>query len=188
MADAESFPIAFAADREADKFLAGVKKRAATKFSRKKQASLENAMRLAYWLYVFRKDDEALDVCRFLGTYEFAGNFNLWSWIEYTLALQSRIARQRGQDDESAECLHRIRAAGFVSSRLTGNLLDDKLECIRSAASAKNKTGERDWSLTALLELCVLIELGGSRDLARCCPGAGVSATGPRLRTLLKVS
>jgi hypothetical protein len=162
MANDEPLPAAFDPVLEPNKFLTGIKKRAATKFSRKKQASLENAMRLAYWLFVSGKDDETLEVCRFLGAYEFAGNFNLWSWIEYTLALQSRILRLRGEEGESAESLRRIRAAGFVPSRLTGSLLDDKLKRVHSTASEGDKTGERDWSLLALLELCVLIELGGS--------------------------
>ena len=118
---------------------------------------------LAYWLFVFGKEDQSLEVCRFLGKYEFAGNFNLWSWVEFTLALQSHLVRQRDQGDESDKCLTRIRAAGSVESRLRGSLLGDKLERIKRAAAENDKTGERDWSQNALLELCVLIELGGSK-------------------------
>ena len=185
---AETLPDAFDPDREKDKFLAASKQRASTKFSRKKAASLENSMHLAYWLFVFGKEDETLEVCRFLGTYEFAGNFNLWSWIEHTLALQSRIVRQRGQHDESAECLKRIRAAGFVESRLTGSLLNNKLDRIKSLAAEKDKTGERDWSMLALLELCVLIELGGSKTLPIATLEQEFQQIVARLRTILKVS
>ena len=77
MANAEPLPAAFDPVGEAIPFLARIKARATTKFSRTKQASLDNATRLAYWLYVCDREDEALEVCRFLGTYQFAGNFNL---------------------------------------------------------------------------------------------------------------
>jgi hypothetical protein len=162
MAQPESPPAAFDDESGADKYLAAAKKRAATKFSWRKQAALDNAMRLAYWLYVFGREDEALEVCRFLGTFELAGNFNLWSSIEFALALNARLSRLAGRRDEAAECVRRIRAAGFVASRLQGGLLDDKLERIARAAGERDRTGERDWSLNALLELCALIELGGS--------------------------
>ena len=187
MANAESLPAAFDADRETDKFLAAVKKRAATKFSWKKQASLENAMRLAHWLYVFGKVEEALEVCRFLGKYQFTGNFNFWGWVEHTLALQARIGRQRGEHDEAAESMRRVRAAGVVESRLKGSLLVDKLDRVKRAAAAEDKTGERDWSLTALLELCVLIELGGSDTWPVATLEREFQQRVARLRTLLNV-
>jgi hypothetical protein len=181
-------PAAFDPDQETDRFLAGVKKRAATQFSWKKRASLESAVRLAYWLFVFGKEDQALAVCRFLGTYEFTGKFNLWSWIEHALALQSRIARQRGRQNESAECVRRIRAAGFVESRLNGSLLDDRRGRIRGALAEKDQAGERDWSLTALLELCVLIELGGSETWPVAALEGELQQMVTRLRALLEVA
>ena len=188
MANGESLPAVFAPGQESDKFLAGVKKRAGAKFSWKKQESLDNGSRLAYWLFVFRKEEQALEVCRFLGAYEFAGNFNLWSWIELALALQSRLARQGGRADESAECVRRIGAAGFVVSRLEGSLLSDKLECIQRAAEEKNKTGEREWCLVALRELCILIELGGSAPWPVAALEHEFERALNRLRVLLKVS
>jgi hypothetical protein len=187
MAEAVSLPPVFDSNKEADKFLAGIKKRASTKFSWKKQASLESAMRLAYWLFVFGKEGEALEVCRFMGTYEFSGNFNLWSWVEFTLALQSRIVRQRGQDDESAQCLRRIRSAGFVEARLAGSLLDDRFVQIDKAVVAKDKTGEREWSLTALLELCVLTELGGSDTRPAAALEQDFQRIAARLRAILNL-
>jgi hypothetical protein len=161
MATPPSLPDAFDPNGETDTFLERLKKNASTKFSWK-QKSLEAAKQLAYWLYVFGKEDDTLEVCRFLGTYQFAGNFSLWSWVERTLALQARIARQRDQHDELAECVRRITAAGFVSSRLHGSLLEGHLEGIQRAVAAGDKTSQRNWSLVALGELCMLIELGGS--------------------------
>src|SRR5690348_7148325 len=107
MANAEPLPAAFDPEQEPDKFLGGIKKRASSKFSRKRQASVELGVRLAYWLLVLGKEDQAVEVCRFLGEYQFAGNFSLWSWVESALVLQSRIARKHDRLEESAECLRR---------------------------------------------------------------------------------
>ncbi len=188
MADAEPLPAPFDPAMEADRFLAAAKKRAAAKFSWRKQASLDHAMRLAYWLYVYGREDEALEVCRFLGTFEFAGNFNLWSSIEFVLALQSRLARQAGRGGEAAGCVGRIRAAGFVTPRLQGSLLDDMLTQASRAAAERDRTGERDWSLNALLELCVLIELGGSTARPAAALEREFQRLVSRLRELLGVT
>jgi hypothetical protein len=165
VADNEPLPRAFDPDQERDKFLIRFKKRAVKNFKLTKASSLENATHLAYWLFVFARDDEAMEVCRFVGRYQFQGNFNLWSWVETALALESRLARQAGEDQESAGCVQRMRAAGVVQRRLEGNLLDGPgghLDCIRGATAAGDKSSILGWSLRALMELCFLIELGGS--------------------------
>jgi len=186
VATEQSLPAAFDETQETNKFLAGVKKKASAKFSRKKAASVENAVRLAYWLLVFDKQDAVLEVCRFLNTYEFAGNFSLWSWIEFSLALQSRIVRQRELWDEAVECVQRIRAPWFVPARLSGGLLD--LERIKSAVAEGNTVSERDWSLLTLLELCVLIELGGSETWPVAALEREFQQILTRLRSIMKAS
>jgi hypothetical protein len=167
LANNEPLPRAFDADQERDKFLIRFKKRAAKNFKLTRAGSLENATHLAYWLFAFARDAEALEVCRFIGRYQFQGNFNLWSWVETALALESRLASQGGEEQESAECVRRMRAAGVVQRRLDGGLLDGPgghLDCIRGATAAGDKSSVLGWSLRALMELCFLIELGGSTD------------------------
>jgi hypothetical protein len=162
MPDVQPLPPAFNPDQETDKFLAKLKKKASTNFSWTKKDALKNAEKLAYWLYVFERENQALEVCRFLGTLQFSGNFNLWTWVELTLVLQSRILRLRHQESEAADCLKRIDAAGFVAERLTGRLLDGQLESMQEAVTEKDKTGEREWAMIALSESCFVLELGGS--------------------------
>ena len=123
MADPQPVPSAFNFGKEHLPFLARAKKKAATKFRMSRAASRQNAVTLAYWLFVFHRDEDADEVCRFLGTAEFDGNFSLWSPVEQTLTLQARLARAAGQPGEATECVNRIRAAGFSSNRLTGTLL-----------------------------------------------------------------
>ena len=60
-------PVAFDATIESVKFLARAKQRAAKSFSFTKSSALQYAADLAFWLYLFGREDEALEVCEFLG-------------------------------------------------------------------------------------------------------------------------
>src|SRR5689334_3242656 len=107
MKEPVSLPNAFDAEKEGVKFLSRIKSRASREFRWTRWHSLENASRLAYWLYVFGRTDQALEVCRFVSQYQFAHDYNFWSWVEYTLALQSRLLREEGNKQEASECIKR---------------------------------------------------------------------------------
>lgn len=158
-------PKAFDPQHEPVKFLARMKSRAANNFKWTVSRSLEDAMYLAYWCHMFGRDDEALEVCEFLSTFEFAGNHSLWTWIEGSLALYARLLRGRNDQGAVGVCIQRIRAAGFVESRLSGLLLDSHQRNIGFAVSDGDKPRERDWRAVFAKELCTVIELGGSKLL-----------------------
>lgn len=145
------------------KFLAARKRAAMRGFSWDRSQSLEQMTRLAFWLHHFGRDEDALEVATFLAQYEFSGNHNLWSWIELALALRCRLLRQIGRQDKAGESVQRIRDAGFVASRLKGVLLKDRE--IDRAVARSDRRAERDWRENQALELCWLIEMGGSRSL-----------------------
>jgi hypothetical protein len=162
-------PSAFDPKKETIPFLARMKKRAGKDFRWTRSRSLEAATLLAYWLHVFGKDDEALEVCAFVGQYEFAGNHDFWTWVESSLALQSRILRSRSQKEKSAQCIERIRAANFVQERLKGQLIYGE-NGYKVGAEDAQKEGdtklEQEWRIAMVQELTVLIELGGSKRLS----------------------
>ena len=140
-----------------------IKDRAAKDFKWAVSRSLENSMYLAYYSYVFGRRNDALEVCKFLSQFQFTDDFQLWGWVERTLALQSRILRLFGRTQEAAECVSRIWEAGFVETRLSGSLLGTRNLDI--AISDGRKTSERDHRAVRLTELCAVIELGGSEEL-----------------------
>jgi hypothetical protein len=190
MAQELPIPAAFDSEQELIEFLARAKKKAATKFRLTNQGSLQNAAALAWWLHVYGKDAEAVEVCRFLGQYQFAGNFNLWTWVEQALTLQARIARSAGQPDEAAACLARVSAAGYSANRLRGGLLDGAKgyrDLVRQAVASKDRTSERDWRHLALIELCFMIELGGSEQYPAQELEKELQENLTALRTLLKI-
>lgn len=162
----DDVPKAFDHELETIPLLARVKKKAGNKFAFTRQASLTAASDLAYWLFVFRRDDEAVEVCRFLARGEFDGNYNLWSWIEEGLALLSRLTTNKR---ESIACVKRIAEAGYEPSRLTGALLagrDGIRANLTAAVADKDKSAERDWRLIAVKELCFVVAMGGSKKLS----------------------
>jgi hypothetical protein len=154
-------PGVFDPSGEDDKVLERAKKKASKNFRWTSSACLMAAEELAFLCHVLGRDGEALEVARFVGGYEFGGNYSLWSPVEGTLALQARLARQKGDNSEADECVRRVRAAGFVASRLDGSLLN--IEDAERAEREGRKSLERDYRLGQLHELFLLIELGGSK-------------------------
>jgi len=158
-------PPVFNSQDEPVKFMARMKARAAKDFRWTAKRPLEDAMCLAYWSYVFGRNDDALQVCEFLSQLQFSGDYNLWTWIELSLALEARLLRTINRQQEAAECVARIWAAGFVEERLEGLLLNSKERNIDCAVSDGDKTRERNWRVLLMLELCIIRELGGSEQL-----------------------
>ncbi len=159
------FPKGFAANISESKFLNRIKKKAVKNFSWSSAKSLENASNLSYWLLVFDKENESLEVCEFLSKFQFNSNFNLWSWIEHSLALQSRIYRKRKKLNKASHCIDRIISAGFVKERLDGLFVEDREKQIKIAILDNDKWATREWIFLLLIEICILSELGGSSKL-----------------------
>ena len=110
-------PQAFDFEKESVKYLQREKRRAAKDFKWTKSKSVGYAGHLATALYVFGRDDEALEVCRFLEQYEPSDPINghIWSSVQKTLALRARIERLRG-NDKTAKAL----VARFITIRTIG--------------------------------------------------------------------
>jgi hypothetical protein len=172
MADFVKLPPEFDPRKECDKFLRGVKKRASTKFSYAKATSLRTGAVLAYWLYVFGRPREALEVCRFLGLYDLEALAYRWDALEPSLTIQSRILREIGKRSAAAACMKRVRDAGPHPSRVTGEMVFKNkgnsayLQQVEYCIAENRKSGERGWRRCALVELCFIIEMGGSKK----CP------------------
>lgn len=160
-----TLPPAFDPALETNKTLAAAKSPLFKKFNWKKSQTLFDAMRLAVLLVVFGKEDEALEVCRTLGRIEFNGSFELWSAVERTLTLASRILRLRGDIAAADACLARVRAAGFVDERLDGIMLD-RNGAIPEAIKDGDQKLERAARLSLAAEQVFIMELGGSEK----CP------------------
>lgn len=155
-------PNAFDPTGEPEKVIARAKAKL-KKFRWSHARSLYDAVAFAVLLHVFRRDDEALEVCRALGQIQFDGKYNLWSAVEKALVLQSRLLRQRGETAEADVCLRRVREAGFVDDRLKGILLD-RNDTVKESVKDGDRRAEQAGRLILAGELAFIIELGGSDE------------------------
>jgi len=137
---------------------------------------LERAKNLAYLLYVHEQPALCLQVCQLLNDITFKGNYNLWTWVELTLALEWKLRIDAAQQELAQACTNTIRATCQTGSeaeqlqktatldyRLTGSLLCD-VE-IAKAQQRGDKTGEKTWRMLQLGALLFIEALGGSSTL-----------------------
>ena len=178
-----SLPPTLLSAEDSGSFLSRVKARAAKRFRWTSAAALRDVTEAAYWLHVFRRDAEALEVCEFQGHYEFAGNYFLWTQVEFALALQARLLRKRRKRTRATVCVRRLRDAGFVEDRLKGSMLD-RNSALKLALKQGDAMAEREARLGRLEELCFIIELGGSKALPAAEAEADYSQNLARLREL----
>lgn len=165
-------PPVFQGELEEIKPIARAKRKAAKDFKWTRRYSLEDTMLLAYWLYIFDRKSEAMEICRFLAQAQFTGDVLLWVYVEGSLALQARLLRHMNHQDEAKVCIKRIETVmieayepGTLEFRLQGNVLESYETNANLTQRDMRKPDERIWHLQALIECCTLIELGGSAAL-----------------------
>lgn len=183
-----NFPEVFKLHKEDSKFISRIKKKTIKNFSWNSSASLQNTSNFAYWLYIFGKEANSLTVCEFLSEFQFTGDFNLWTWIEHSLALQSRLYRKSGKMNESSNCINKILSAGFIENRLDGLFVYDREKRLQESIVEKDNWAVRELTFLLLIELCLLVELGGSPKLSVNILEDKLSKNLKSLREIVKVS
>ncbi|QKG52183.1 DUF6707 family protein [Hymenobacter sp. BRD67] len=134
---------------------------------------LERAKNLAYLLYVHEQPALSLQVCELLNDITFKNNYNLWTWVELTLALEWKLRVDAGQAVKAQACAdiirdtdqtgsetERLQKIATLEHRLTGSLLYDTE--ITNSQQRGDKTGERTWRMLQLGALLFIEALGGS--------------------------
>ncbi len=135
--------------------------------------SLQRASHLAYRLYVLEQPGLSLQVCQLLNDNTFKNNYNLWTWVELTLALEWKLRAQLGQEPRAHACAaairatyelgdggaqaQRLRTLGFV---LAGGLLYD--DQIAEAERVKDTQAATSYRMAQLGRLLFMQALGGS--------------------------
>ena len=136
-------------------------------------ASLQRAQQLAYWLYVYEHRDLCLQVCRLLNDVPFEQDYNRWTWVELTLALEWKLRSEAGEGAAAQACLaimqaaaaqgepsmQRIKAAA-MQHRLSGVFL--RSQEIAEAERCGDRASARTYRFLKLGELLFLQAHGGS--------------------------
>lgn len=138
--------------------------------------SLRRTKDLAYWLFVNDKLEESLDVCSLLNDIKFSNDYNIWTWVELTLALEWKLRTIAEQPEAAQQCSDKILSTYITGSqderttiskvlerRLNGSLLYDSR--IAEAEQDKDLTSERNFRLLQIGQLLFIQALGGSEVL-----------------------
>ncbi len=141
----------------------------ARKFKLTTQASLEKVNALAFQLYIHGDLENAYAVCQLVNNVSFTGNFNLWSWVELTLALQAHILKRWHQFNPAQQIIAQLQAIytdthhQILNRRLNGNLLHT--QAIADAIKSQDRQLERDYRLADLYELVFISNMGAVKPV-----------------------
>lgn len=140
-------------------------------------ATLERTQKLAYWLCVHEQQALCLQVCQLLNDLEFEQDYNRWTWVELTLALEWKLRIEAGQFIAAQACVEPLQAtyaggdllmqrikSGALKNRLSGALLKDAQ--IAEAELFADNTTATAYRIAQLGELLFIQCQGGSADLS----------------------
>lgn len=131
---------------------------------------LESLTRLAYSLYVLKKNsltDELLDI---LTEVPFNNDFDSWTWIEYALSLKSKMAREKENLTASSEATRKIIMAIEIGNeleisikrRVFQRMLNGEnifLDGLHDAIDSKDKAMEYNERILYLMEIIKIDEI-----------------------------
>lgn len=83
------------------------------KYKKTQKAYLTALVKLSYLLYITqsKQNSDIKKLLDELSQIPFAENYDYWTWVEYALILQARIAREEGQSDVYGQAMKRINDA-----------------------------------------------------------------------------
>jgi hypothetical protein len=138
--------------------------------------SLERTKNLAYQLYVQDRPDLCLQVCQLLNDLIFTHNYNIWTWVALTLALEWKLQTQAGELIQAQRCAAILRSTYELSDpvaqaqgaknlawRINGGLRYD--DQIAQAVQRGDTTAEKSYRQLQLGALLCIQALGGSATL-----------------------
>lgn len=88
------YSTAFSVENECNSFFLRKKQSIIKYFSFTKEREVEKVYLLAYWLHVFGRSEEAVNVCNFLLQKEYDGDNSIWYHIEHAIGLKFVIQKQ----------------------------------------------------------------------------------------------
>jgi hypothetical protein len=159
--------------------------------------SYEDMCDLAYSLYVDDKAIEAKEVCDKFAGIEFQSNYDLWTWVEFALALRSRIADSNGSaventflkrqvlravetgDEEKVQLRKKIHARFRNGSQV-------RFDKVQSAIDNGDADAELDWREVHLKNLILLEQFGSSDPVLAGSLGHQTESNLLAMRTLQK--
>jgi hypothetical protein len=131
---------------------------------------LVSLIELAYFQYVVGNTNTSYELVKLVSEIKFANDFDIWTWVEYGLILQSTIHKERNEEKLASECTNKITASLEKSNpvnkkvfkrTLNGDGIPDAYKEIEEAHDEESEYYER---ITLLMKLMLIREMGGGED------------------------
>lgn len=125
-------------------------------------ADIQNLCHLAYWLYVYGYEDDALLVCETThdADYPGKGGFNVWDFIIYMWGLEAHIMKCRNLTEEAAERIKKMDDLWLLTSTAPeheearrNRFTVDSCSYEKEISNAATSSAANRWRFLALFKL-----------------------------------
>ena len=143
-------------------------KKLSKKFSVNSFNNLGDLQELAYWLFVFSKNELSEQVCNVIAKEQFK-NVTLWAPVEYVKSLKCKFLLEKGKIEEAKTIIDEITAVnknsnGFIR-RLNGSLLP--INEINSALEDNDVKMAVSYTFSQISDLVFIKIMGGSETISK---------------------
>jgi hypothetical protein len=131
---------------------------------------LESLIELAYFQYVVGNTNTSYELVKLVSEIKFANDFDIWTWVEYGLILQSTIHKERNEEKLASECTNKITASlekgNPVNKKVFKRTLngDGIPEAYKEIEEAHDEESEYYGRIILLMKLMLIREMGGGED------------------------
>jgi len=147
---------------------------------------------IATTFFVADNIETALEITKLISDIEFANDFDIWTWVENALVLQSAIYRKQGKDELARACTNKIALRvendhavnkKVFKRNLNGGLIGGAYAKIESATDEISECGYR---FALLWKLMTIREMGGGEDFTIDKADKEIAENIDRLKILIK--
>lgn len=148
--------------RHTEKPIVSMCKKLIKKCSFNSGADIQNLCHLAYWLYVYGYEDDALLVCETThdADYPGKGGFNVWDFIMYMWGLEAHILKRRNLTEKADERIKKMDAIWLLPPAVAaheeirrGRFTIESCSYEKEISSALSSSAANRWRFLALFKL-----------------------------------
>jgi len=160
-------------------------------FSLSNSENLEGLIRLATLRFVLDDTATTLKLTNLISDIKFDNDFDIWTWVEHGLVLQSAVYRKQGKTELAKECINKI-ASTFendpINKRvfmrtLNGDGISTAYSKIQKAYDEEAEYGRR---IALLWKLMLIREMGGGEEFSTDRADKEIQENIDRLKILIE--
>ena len=140
------------------------------KFDLTSPDDLESLIKLAYFQYVAGNTNTSYELVKLVSEIKFANDFDIWTWVENGLILQSTIHKERNEEKLASECTNKITASLEEGNPINRKVFKRTLNgdgipnAYKKIEQAHDEEAEYYRRIILLRKLMLIREMGGGED------------------------